>query len=248
VETKQRTNSQPLHIAIDGLVATGKTTVGMKVAERLRILFLDTGVLYRAITLFILETGIDMQSEHACSLVANGITIKVMPPTVQDNRPATVLLGKQDVTWDIRSKDVDHFVPTISAHPKVRAAVRERQHEIAETQPVVMVGRDIATVVLPNAQVKVMLTANLEERVRRRYQEIQAREFNVSMSLGDLRQDIISRDADDSIRVLETSETQLIATDNRTIDDIVSIIVTMAYEALRETTLKLPTLERGERG
>jgi len=236
---------QPLQIAIDGLVATGKTTVGQEVANKLGILFLDTGMLYRAIALFAIETHINLQDEDACALVAESLDLHLMPPIDDDGRPATVLLGSRDITWAIRTPLVDQHVSQVSRHPLVRNAVRIRQHAIASLQPIVMVGRDIATVVLPRAQVKVMLTASLEERIRRRYLEIQARQPDRQVNYEQLVMAITKRDADDDVRTQLTIATHVINTDGQTAAQVVDQIVELANEIVRGSgaTLKLPRIQ-----
>jgi len=237
----------PLQVAIDGMVATGKTTVGVRIAQQLNILFLDTGVLYRSFTLVILDQKLDVTDERACAWVAENIDLRLMPPTMDDGRAATVLIGGRDVTWDIRASEIDHHVPQVAAHPRVREAARARQHGIAKEQPIVMVGRDITSVVLPWAQVKVMLTASLDERVRRRAAELQARQPDASIDLVKLRQEIMKRDEDDSIRITSTIGTHFIDTTGLSVDGVAMRICKLAQDAVDPTgtTLKLPAQRPG---
>lgn len=232
----------PLQIAIDGLAATGKTTVGVRVARKLNILFLDTGVLYRSFTLVVTAEHLDPGDERACTWVAKNIDLKLSPPSVDDGRAATVHIGHRDVTWEIRSAEIDRLVSQVAAHPRVREVVRARQHAIAKEQPIVMVGRDIASVVLPWAQVKVMLTASLEERVRRRAAELQERQPDAVINMAQLYADIEKRDKVDSVRTNATIGTHHIDTTNLTIDEVAEKVVQLTKQATDPTgtTLKLP--------
>lgn len=125
--------------------------------------------MYRATTLAALQSGMDINDDGAVSALAEKIRIEVLPPTKFDGRQYTVLLDEDDVTWQIRQPDVDANVSTISAYPRVRAAMVSEQRRVAHRGRVVMVGRDIGTVVMPDADLKIYLDASVEERARRRY-------------------------------------------------------------------------------
>jgi cytidylate kinase len=158
-------------IALDGPAASGKSTVGERLAEALDYLFFDTGVMYRAITLAALEAGIPIFDEAACSDLAHKTQIDVQPASRPDGRPNDVLINGVDKTWEIRSPEVDAQVSEVSAYPGVRQALSEKQRRIGKRGRVIMVGRDIGTVVMPEARLKVFLDASVEERARRRHQE-----------------------------------------------------------------------------
>ncbi len=158
-------------IALDGTAASGKTTVGWLLAQRLNYLFLDTGLMYRAITWAALNTGINPHNEQAVSRLLDAITLKVLPPTVDDGRTATILIDDRDATPYLRNQDVTEHASIISAYPKVRRLLTGQQRQIARSGPVVMVGRDIGTVVLPHADLKIFTVASAETRARRRYKE-----------------------------------------------------------------------------
>jgi len=162
-------------IAIDGPAASGKSTVGEALAERLNYLYLDTGVMYRAVTWAALERDISTEDEEATKRLAEQIRIEINEATEDDGRQYTVLVDGVDVTWAIRTPAVDAHVSTVSAHPGVRQALVPKQRRVALEEPVVMVGRDIGTVVLPDADLKIYLDASVEERARRRWQELQDR-------------------------------------------------------------------------
>ncbi len=166
----------PVTIAIDGPVASGKSTLGDLLAKRLGYLYFDTGVMYRAVAWAALERGLDPEDDEAVARLAESIHIDVTPPAVQDGRQYTVYADRVDVTWAIRTPEVDVAVSPVSANPGVRAALTPQQRRIAlESGGVVMVGRDIGTVVLPDADLKIYLDAVPEERSRRRHQEMVAR-------------------------------------------------------------------------
>ena len=162
-------------IAIDGPAASGKSTVGGLLAERLSYLYFDTGVMYRAVTWVALKKDIPISDERAITQLAERIEIRVTQPTVEDGRQYTVYTDGEDATWDIRLPEVDANVSPVSAYPGVRQALLEQQRRIAESGDVVMLGRDIGTVILPDADLKIYLDASVETRAKRRYDEIVAR-------------------------------------------------------------------------
>lgn len=187
-----------INIAIDGPAASGKSTIGCILAENLSYLYLDTGVMYRAVTWAALDRGIPIEDEAAVTQLAQTVTIEVTPPTVADGRQCTILADGRDITWEIRSPDVNRYVSPVSAYQGVRRALTEQQRRIARDGGVVMVGRDIGTVVLPDAEVKLYLDASLEERSQRRYLEFQQRGQCVSIT--DVRENVVLRDRIDSTR------------------------------------------------
>jgi len=166
---------RPRTIAIDGPAASGKSTVGEALAGRLDYLYFDTGVMYRAVTWAALERDISVEDGEKLTDLAEQLEIEITDATEDDGRQYTVLLDEVDVTWAIRTPAVDAHVSAVSTHLGVRRALVSKQRRIAAKEPVVMVGRDIGTVVLPDADLKVYLDATVEERARRRWQEMQAR-------------------------------------------------------------------------
>lgn len=167
--------SIPKIIAIDGPAASGKSTIAEKLAADLGYLYFDTGVMYRAVTLAALRKLGLVDDEQAVSELANTIQIDVLPPGKQDGRLYDVLLEGEDVTWAIRQPEVDRNVSQVSAYPEVRRAMTEQQRRIGQRGAVVMVGRDIGTVVFPEADRKIYLDASVEERARRRFEEVHLR-------------------------------------------------------------------------
>ncbi|MDP9320157.1 MAG: (d)CMP kinase [Chloroflexota bacterium] len=188
----------PRTVAIDGPAGAGKSTIGALVAERLGYLFLDTGAMYRAVALAAMRRGIDADDGPRLSLLAKNIRIMIGPPTKQDGRAYTVLLDGADVTWDIRSADVDRIVSQVARVPGVRDALVAQQRALAGQARIVMVGRDIGTVVLPDADRKIFLTASASERARRREEELAAR--GEQRPRQELLHEILRRDQLDSER------------------------------------------------
>lgn len=161
----------PQSIAIDGPAASGKSTLAEKLAEFLGYLYFDTGVMYRAVTLAALRQLKVVSDEEAITVLAQKIHIDVNSPSQKDGRKFDILLEEEDVTWLIRSHEVDRSVSIVSAYPGVRKAMTQQQRRIGLRGRVVMVGRDVGTVVLPEAELKIYLDASAEERARRRYRE-----------------------------------------------------------------------------
>ena len=162
---------KPRTIAIDGPSGSGKSTVGELLAKRLGYLYFDTGVMYRAVTCAALQRGLNVADEGQISELAERLQIDVLPPTVADGRQNTVLADGVDITDKLRNAEIDANVSTVASYPRVRAAMVRQQRAIGERGRVVMIGRDIGTVVLPHSELKVYLTASVEERARRRQRE-----------------------------------------------------------------------------
>ncbi len=163
--------SLPQIIAIDGPAASGKTTLGKTLADWLGYLFFDTGVMYRAVTWAALEQGVPVKDEASVNALAEKAQIDIRPPSKADGRGYDVILDGVDITWEIRLPQVDANVSIVSVYPGVRRVMSLQQRRIGLRGRVVMVGRDIGTVVLPEADLKLYLDASAEERARRRYKE-----------------------------------------------------------------------------
>ena len=166
---------KPITIAIDGPAASGKSTIGLALARQLGYLYLDTGAMYRAVTWAALQEGLAFTDEMAITALAHRLDIAILQPTQEDGRPYTILVDGQDITWAIREADVEAGVSAVSAYRGVRAAMVVQQRRIATRGAVVMVGRDIGTIVLPGAELKLYLDAQLEERAGRRHRELAGR-------------------------------------------------------------------------
>jgi cytidylate kinase len=169
-------------------------------AARLGYLFFDTGVMYRAVALAAYQNGVDPADEAAVSALAEEIAIDVQPPATGDDRTSTVLLDGEDVSWAIREPVVDESVSQVSAYRRVRAAMAALQRKIGLRGKVVMVGRDVGTVVLPEADLKIYLDATLDERAQRRYRELGER--GGSQTLEEVQAGLARRDEVDSNRDL----------------------------------------------
>jgi cytidylate kinase len=191
---------RPLTIAIDGPVASGKSTLAKNLADRLRYLYFDTGAMYRAVTLAALRQGVDVDDEPAVEGLARRVHIDLRPATVDDGRLYDVLLDGEDCTWDLRKPDVEANVSQVSAYAGVRAALTEQQRRIGLRGGVVMAGRDIGTVVLPEADLKIFLSASQEERAQRRFEELQAR--GDKTTLAEVLKSLKQRDEFDSHRAV----------------------------------------------
>ncbi|GMQ78993.1 MAG: (d)CMP kinase [Anaerolineae bacterium] len=188
----------PNPIAIDGPAASGKSTIGRMLADRLDYAFLDTGCMYRAVTLAVLEQNIDPGDEPSVVNVTKNIEIDLeYPPTNSDGRLYSVYLNGKDVTWEIRRSDVDSHVSLISSYKEVRIILVEKQRLLAQRGKVVVVGRDIGTVVLPEAPLKLYIVASPEERARRRWLE---QKNGVRLTYEEILEDIIRRDNIDGSR------------------------------------------------
>jgi cytidylate kinase len=162
-------------IAVDGPAASGKSTLAMRLAEELGYLYFDTGVMYRAVTFAALQKALEPADEQAITRLALAIDLDVRPPSTQDGRQYDVLMDGEDITWEIRSVEVDQNVSQVSTYVGVRQAMTAVQRQIGLRGNVVMVGRDIGTVVLPEADLKIYLDASIEVRARRRFDECLAR-------------------------------------------------------------------------
>lgn len=222
----------PRRIAIDGPAGAGKSTVGALVAERLGYLFLDTGAMYRAVALLALRRGLNVEDADGLARLARVARITIGPPTIRDGRAYSVLVGGEDVTWPIREASVDRIVSQVARHPAVRDAMVEEQRRLGARGRVVMVGRDIGTVVLPDAELKVFLTASANERARRRGEELAAR--GVTRPREELLHEILRRDQLDSDRVVAplkaAADAVVIETDGHTVGEALERVLQVVAE------------------
>ncbi|HJZ48728.1 MAG TPA: (d)CMP kinase [Roseiflexaceae bacterium] len=183
----------PNTITIDGPAGAGKSTLGELLAGRLGYLYFDTGVMYRALTWAALKHSVDPGNELATAALARDLDIDIEPPAVADGRQYTVRVDGQDVTWDLRRPEVDRQVSRAARIPAVREILRSRQRAIGMRGHVVMVGRDIGTIVLPEARLKIYLQASQRARAMRRAAELRARGYEVD--LAEIEADLAQRDA-----------------------------------------------------
>lgn len=188
----------PNIIAIDGPAASGKSTLGLRLAHALGYLFFDTGVMYRAVTWLALNRGIDVSEEDAVATLAKKIPIDVAPASTSDGRACDVLVEGRDITWETRAREVEAHVSVVAAYPGVRRALSAQQRRIGLRGKIVMVGRDIGTVVLPEADLKIYLDATAQQRATRRYHEILLR--GGAAEYEEILAKVIERDRIDSTR------------------------------------------------
>ena len=198
--TNMTKQTPPSIIALDGPAASGKSTLGRTLADSLGYLFFDTGVMYRAITWIALQRDLNLRDEALITELAQKAQIDIRPPSMADGRACDVIIGDKDVTWDMRDGEVDANVSVVSAYAGVRQALSEQQRRIGMRGRIVMVGRDIGTVVLPEADLKIYLDASAEERAKRRFDEIIAR--GEKADYDEILRKVIERDRIDSTRAV----------------------------------------------
>lgn len=188
----------PRTIAVDGPAGSGKSSVSFAVAQKLGYLFVDTGAFYRAVTLLVLRQGINPADVNRVAALARNVRIELSGDLRDDGRQYTLLVNGEDITWHIHSPEVDAYVSVVAANPGVRQAMLAAQRALAARGRVIMAGRDIGTVVLPDADLKIYIDAALEARAERRYkQRIQAGE---EADLASIYEGLRQRDMTDSQR------------------------------------------------
>lgn len=191
-------SAPPPVIAIDGPAASGKSTLGLRLANALGYLFFDTGIMYRAVTWLALQRGVDVRDEAAVTALAEKTRIEVAPASRSDGRAGDILVEGTDITWETRLPEVEANVSIVSAYRGVRSALSQQQRRIGQRGHIVMVGRDIGTVVLPEAELKIYLDASAEQRARRRYAEMIGRGAHADYN--EILTKVIERDRIDSTR------------------------------------------------
>ncbi len=216
-------------IAIDGPAASGKSTAAKAVSKALGFLYVDTGAMYRAFTLYMIENNLDTKSEEDAKKLLPSLVLK-------EDREGRIFLNGRDVTKRVREEDVTALVSYACAHKCVRERLVEIQQEMAKTESVVMDGRDIGTVVLPNATLKVYQVASVASRAERRYKEEIAR--NRIVSLDEIQKDIERRDYIDSHREnspLKPAEDAIfLDTSNLTIQEEIDAIISLFRKKVSE--------------
>jgi cytidylate kinase len=216
------TKTPPSIIAIDGPAASGKSTLGRRLADSLGYLFFDTGVMYRAVTWIALQRGLNLGDEAAVTDLAEKIQIDVAPASKDDGRVCDVIVEGKDITWETRRPEVDANVSVVSAYRGVRSAMSKQQRRIGQRGRVVMVGRDIGTVVLPEADLKIYLDASAQQRAGRRSNEIKARGGEADYD--DILANMIERDRIDSTRdvapLRAANDAMVIDSDSMSADEV----------------------------
>ena len=211
--------SSTYNIAIDGPAGAGKSTIAKLVAAKLGFIYVDTGAMYRAMALYFLENGIQPEDEEKVSAACGQIDISLR---YQEGVQQVILNGR-DVSGKIRTEAVGNAASVVSAYRAVRQALLALQQNLAKTSNVIMDGRDIGTVVLPKAQYKFFLTASLEERARRRMQEMADKGQSVDLEV--LKAEMAARDKKDSERelapLMQAEDAMLIDTSHLTFEQVV---------------------------
>ncbi|MGB9753219.1 MAG: (d)CMP kinase [Roseiflexus castenholzii] len=216
--------SAPSVITIDGPAGAGKSTLGELLARRLGYLFFDTGVMYRALAWAVLHGAIDPEDGEAVTVLARDLDIQVLPPgDATDGRLYTVLVNGVDVTWELRHPDVERIVSITARHPAVRTVMRERQRAIGSRGRVVMVGRDIGSIVMPDAPLKIYLDASIDERARRRTDEILRRGGDADLQR--IRNDMIRRDSLDRYVSAPAADACTIISDGLSPEQVVALVI-----------------------
>lgn len=216
------------HIAIDGGAGVGKSTIGERVARRLGYLYVDSGAFYRALTAVALARQIDPTDAAALTALAHDTNIDIDHPTAEqaaDGRQYTVLANGVDITLQLRTPEVEGAVSRVSSHPAVRVALIALMRRMSVGRNVVMVGRDIGTVVLPEAHLKVFLTTSLHERARRRHGDLVRQLGERSPSFESVHAAMAQRDVRDAPNTFIAPEAHTINNDALEADDVVELIL-----------------------
>ena len=218
---------RPFVIALDGPAASGKSSVGMQVAEALGFFYFDTGVLYRALTWVALQRGLDLADGSSLAAAARSTRFRVRPPSASDGRQIDVLADGVDITWHVRRPEVDANVSQVSAHAEVRDALMQPQRDAVCSPGTILAGRDIGTVIAPDAPLKLWLTASVEERARRRAAQT-GEDFQA------VRNRMAERDAIDSSRAVApmvmAEDAVELDTDGLTQPQVVERVIALARE------------------
>jgi cytidylate kinase len=227
-EDSPMSEALPLRIAVDGSAASGKSTVGRRLAHRLGYVFLDTGIMYRAVTWAALDRNVDLDNPTELSDLAHSLNIEVSVETA-DDQPARITVDGVDVTGRLSTQAIEDNVSLVSQVVGVREALVASQRRIAEEQPIVMAGRDIGTVVLPGADLKIYLDASIEERAKRRHADFVASGHEASAAA--VLEDIRRRDRIDSEReaspLRPADDAIVVDTDDLSLDEVMSRVLAL---------------------
>ena len=221
-----------MNIAIDGPAGAGKSTIAKRVAKEMGYIYVDTGAMYRSLALYFIRLGIDKGDEARISEAVKGadVTIKYV------NGEQQVLLNDENVTGLIRTEEVGNMASASSVYSSVRSKLLDLQRNLAASNDVIMDGRDIGTCVLPNAQVKVFLTASVDTRADRRYKELVEKGENPD--LDKIKKDIEERDYRDSHRenapLRQADDATLVDSSNMSIEEVVDAIINLCKDKMQE--------------
>lgn len=216
-------------IAIDGPAGAGKSTIAKKIAKELRFIYVDTGAMYRAMALFLLRNGVRPDEKDKISVMCKLANITIL----YEDDEQQVWLNGENVTGLLRTEEVGNMASASSVHPDVRAKLVELQRQLASKADVVMDGRDIGTHVLPDANLKIYLTASSQVRAERRYDELVAK--GEECDLDKIELDIMERDTRDMTREIsplrQAEDAILIDSSDMTIDEVVEMVIKLCFES-----------------
>ena len=223
-----RREERKMNIAIDGPAGAGKSTIAKLAAKKLGFVYVDTGAMYRSIALYVIENDVDPDDEAAMSTALDKIDVSI----AYEDGAQHIFLNGRDVSTEIRQETVGNMASKVATKPAVRAKLLDLQRGLAKTQDVLMDGRDIGTFVLPNAELKIYLTASVEERANRRYKELV--EKGQTPDLEQIKKDIEARDYQDMHRDIaplkQAEDAVLIDSSDMTIDEVVSEIIRLSKQ------------------
>ena len=218
-----------MNIAIDGPAGAGKSTIAKRLAKKLGFIYVDSGAMYRAMAYYFLQHNIDAKDENAIAAACPDVDVTI----TYENGEQQVLLNGENVNGVIRNEEVGNMASSTSVYPVVRKKLVELQRQLAKSADVIMDGRDIGTCVLPDAQVKIYLTASSATRAKRRYDELT--EKGVSCDLAEIEKDIIDRDYRDMHRetspLRQAEDAVLVDSSEMNIDEVVDAIYQVYSEA-----------------
>ena len=210
------------NIAIDGPAGAGKSTIARRTAQELSFIYVDTGALYRALAVFLVDEGVSPENTEKVKEAVKSVKVSI----AYENGEQQVLVNGKNVTDRLRAESVGNMASTISAIPAVRAALLDLQRDLAKAHDVLMDGRDIGTNVLPDAELKIYLTASVETRAERRYRDLQ--EKGVEKALSEIRKEIEERDHRDMTRAIaplkQAEDAVYLDTSHMNIDEVVEAI------------------------
>lgn len=216
------------NIAVDGPAGAGKSTIAKMIAKRLNFIYVDTGAMYRAMALFMIQNRIDKEDEKAISESCKNVDITI----AYEDGEQQVLLNGLNVTNNLRTEEVGNMASAVAKNKDVRIKLVDLQQKMAKTVDVIMDGRDIGTCVLPNADIKIYLTASSKERASRRYKEL--KDKGVNCNLEDIESDIIARDEQDMNRdvspLKQAEDAVTVDSSNMTIPEVVDAIIELFKE------------------
>jgi len=216
-----------INVAIDGPVASGKTSLAREVAKKLNYRYLDTGAMYRAITWKAVKNNIDLQDEYKLAEMSINTNLEIIHSHMEPGY--RVLIDGLDITEELTSSDVRNNVSIVASKGTVRKIMVEQQQRMARDKGVIMAGRDICNVVMPDAELKIFLTASAEERARRRYKEIIEKGENITLEK--VLEEVKYRDKLDSERkhspLMKASDTMELDCTDKSLDEVVIEVVNM---------------------